>query len=208
MDIRAFRNIVFDFDGVIADSNVIKEENIRRSAETFCDQEKLDKFLEYFVGNNGTPREGKVLKFFDEKTSAAILDRYSKLNVETLNETDMVNGFMNFLDIVIELDCTRYVISGGDQSEVEAVLKYWNIADKFDGIYGGPRTKEEHVSSLNLEGKTMFIGDSQKDFEVAQEFGMDFIFMYGYTQFKNWKNFFEDKHSVHITRDFETLLHQ
>ena len=148
------------------------------------------------------------LKFFDEKTSVTILDRYSKLNAETLNAVGMTNGFIKFLDVVVEAGPARYVISGGDQSEVKAVLKYWNITDKFDGIYGGPRTKEEHISVLSLEGKTLFIGDSQKDFEVAQQFGMDFIFIYGYTQFENWKEFFKDKQDVGIAHDFEALLYQ
>ena len=71
---------------------------------------------------------------------------------------------------------------------------------------GGPKTKEENLEATKLIGETLFIGDSVKDYEVAINYGFDFIFVYGYTQFVTWQNFFNDKNILLSIKNFDDLV--
>jgi len=56
-----------------------------------------------------------------------------------------------------------------------------------------------------LSGKTLYIGDSRLDYEVAKKFQYDFIFMTDYTQFTQWKDFFGDKPDVKIINNLSVI---
>ena len=61
--LNKYKSVIFDFDGVILDSNNIKKESIREAAFGILSQQKLNEFVTYFTDNNGIPREGKIAKF-------------------------------------------------------------------------------------------------------------------------------------------------
>ena len=73
VDYGKYRNIIFDFDGVVVDSNFIKSECIYLASLKYCNSDYHTDFVNFFTHNNGVPREIKISKYFDIETSNKIL---------------------------------------------------------------------------------------------------------------------------------------
>ncbi|CAM9946317.1 unnamed protein product [Chrysoparadoxa australica] len=196
-------HLVLDVDGVLLDSNEVKENAIRQSAKPFTNATKLDEFVEYYTSLNGVPREIKVEFFFGVNTEETkqILATYNEFLSKALLEVSLTKGAKTLLD-QFHGNCPIHAVSGGAQDEVKHVLSEKGIAHYFDNICGGPTSKSDHLKQLDLKGEVTFVGDSQHDYEVATEYGFQFVFLHGYTQFDTWKEFFQPKKDVKI---FNTL---
>lgn len=204
---KAYKSLILDVDGVLFDSNTIKHENIREAVNGFADNKLKEDFLDYFISNNGFPREGKIEKFFGAGTteSNSILTKYNKLNAETLLEAKMT---------IQALDCLKYwsknariwALSGGDENEVKALFDKNNISQFFTGIHGGPTKKKNHIIEFDLSEPCLYVGDSQVDYETAKLVDCDFAFMYRYTQFDKWKEFFRDKTEVILIENLSHII--
>jgi phosphoglycolate phosphatase-like HAD superfamily hydrolase len=74
---------------------------------------------------------------------------------------------------------------------------------------GSPMTKDviirDFIRNNLLYGKTVYFGDSRLDYEVALKFGFDFVFLYGYTEFKYWKDYCQSNKIIAF-KDFNDLL--
>lgn len=202
----SYQNIIFDFDGVIVDSNGTKKKCIEFATKEVCTAQKLDSFVDYFIQNNGIPREKKIDVFFQDDDASNILQRYNKCLEAMLDTINLTNGIANFLELMNFYKKDMYILSGGDKKEVDNLINKLLSKEIFISVMGGPKTKEENLESLALSGKTLFIGDSRKDYEIAEKYSFDFIFMYGYTQFHEWKDFFKDKSVTSSIKDFTTLI--
>ena len=98
LHINIYSNIIFDCDGVILDSNKIKERNIYKVSSKYLFESKLTEFIEYFNSNPGIPREGKIEKYIHNKSTITnILKEYNSLNLESLKTANLVNGVKNFI---------------------------------------------------------------------------------------------------------------
>ncbi|MBI1305683.1 MAG: HAD hydrolase-like protein [Bacteroidetes bacterium] len=189
---------ILDVDGVIFDSNHLKMENIRLAATPFVNSEKeLDEFVSYFVSNNGSPREGKIELFFGKgsEKSEALLQSYNSINANNLKSVNFTEGAYEFIEKnfgKVEL----MALSGGLETEVRALFEEKGISKYFNKILGGPKTKKEHLSLEKPKGACVYFGDSRLDFESAQYIDARFVFIYGYTQFNNWQQYFADKKNV------------
>jgi phosphoglycolate phosphatase-like HAD superfamily hydrolase len=206
-DPSAYDQIVFDCDGVLFASNGVKAANIRAAAARFCDGPTVDGFVEYFTANNGVPREVKIHTFFDDPTKQVeILAEYNRLNAATLPGLDPEPAAVQFLDACAALDVPIYLLSGGDTSELEAVLGSAGLTHRFVAIMGGPADKSSHLERLALRDRTCFFGDSKHDHEIAERFGFDFVFVSRHTQFRGWREYFQGRPQVRTIPDFEALL--
>ncbi len=201
-----YDNIVLDFDGVIVDSNHTKQRCIQFASEDICDLKKQDDFVSYFVQNNGVPREYKINIFFKEEDAIKVLSRYNECLKNTLYKIEPTKGVREFLDLLKFYKKNIHILSGGDGAEVSTLVDKFFQEELFSSIMCGPKTKEENLDEIRLSGKTLFIGDSLKDYEVANKYGFDFIFMYGYTQFEEWNEFFKDKNILMTIKDFSVLV--
>ena len=52
LKISEYDIIIFDFDGVILDSNKIKERNIRKVMSCYLDNARVNEFVNYFIATN------------------------------------------------------------------------------------------------------------------------------------------------------------
>jgi phosphoglycolate phosphatase-like HAD superfamily hydrolase len=178
-----YKTILLDFDGVISDSNSFKALNIFKAARRFVTEEAASQFRDYFVANNGVPREKKIFGYFSDKEQAqAILDEYNSLN-KKLSEAKLTLGLKEFLEK--NKSCTFIVLSGGDTREIINYLKDHGIESYFSDVLGGPETKEEHMKKKPLS-HAVFFGDTMYDHNIAEKFNLDFIFVYGYTSETDW----------------------
>lgn len=181
-----YQTYIFDFDGVIADSNAIKEKAINKSVDNFTEKETRQKFLEFFIANNGIPREIKVNKFFSKNISEKILSEYSKILKKELRKVNLIKGVKDF--IVSLEDKDLYILSGGDKREITDILEEKKIKNYFKKVLAGPEKKDKNFLEINKKGKIIFFGDSAIDYQLAKENNLDFIFLYGATSMKNWEN--------------------
>lgn len=179
--INSYDIVVFDFDGIIVDSNEIKKESITLATERNSSKEKALTFTKYFVSNNGIPRKIKIEKFFNKKISAKILKDYNKILEEKESE---INVNPEFLEILSKIKIKKIILSGGERNEIERLLDQNSLANKFDLILSAPKTKNENLKCANLTGKILFIGDSRIDYEVSLNNNLDFIFYAKFTQEK------------------------
>ncbi|MCK9162308.1 MAG: HAD hydrolase-like protein [Arcobacteraceae bacterium] len=200
-----YDNIIFDFDGVIIDSNFIKEKCISQASKNYAQKDYHNNFIEYFTKNNGIPRELKIAKFFSKDEAKQIQIDYENCLFQYLNNLELTAGLVDFLYLLKFHNIKPYILSGAPTNEIYSILKIKKIDTYFVEIFGGPRTKEANLQKFAKIEKTLFIGDSQIDYEVADKFKFDFIFMYGYTQFDTWKEFFKDKKILMSIKDFSTL---
>jgi phosphoglycolate phosphatase-like HAD superfamily hydrolase len=201
-----YDNIIFDFDGVVVDSNLIKEKCISEASKKFCEKNYHLQFVEYFVRNNGIPREVKINNYFPKSNATQILEKYNRYLSKQLDDVQLTKGLMSLIVFLNSCHKKLYVLSGGEQTEVINILKQKKIENFFCCVMGGPKTKEENLDENHIEGKAIFMGDSLKDYQVAEKYGFDFIFMYGYTQFKDWEQFFRNKNILMSLQDFTDLV--
>ncbi|MFT6443035.1 MAG: beta-phosphoglucomutase-like phosphatase (HAD superfamily) [Salibacteraceae bacterium] len=194
-----FNGIILDVDGVLLDSNLLKEENIRAAAAPFTTSEKLTEFLDYFTGLNGVPREMKVEHFFgnNTETSKKILCDYGERNAHSLNSVKETEGSLDFLKYWNNLK-PMWAVSGGAQEEVRKTLQTKQMDLYLEIIYGGPSSKADNIKKIKNSQNFIFFGDSKHDHEVALEFNMEFVFLTKYTQFNDWQAYFSQYPEVEI----------
>lgn len=198
-----YRQILLDFDGVVCDSNSIKGGNIFEAAKSFVDEDVALKFSNYFTANNGVPRDIKINHFFPDAVLAKnILEKYEELN-SNLSNAPLVPGIVRFLEI--NKDAEIIIVSGGVEKEIRQYLQENGIEKYISRVLSGPATKEQNLETVTINKSCVFIGDSRHDYEVAQQFFVDFIFIYGYTQFHQWQTF-SFAGNVLKFKDFDQLI--
>lgn len=203
---RDYDHVVFDCDGVLFDSNRIKESNIRDATRAVIDDEgTVERFVSFFTGNNGVPREAKIRAHFESEAVAdAILKGYNSLNESSVTTLTLLPDARRVLSALAEGDVRLHVLSGGDEREVRRLLDANEVGHLFANICGGPIAKAAHLERLNLKGSVCYFGDSKLDYEVALAFGFDFVFLYRYTQFVGWKDYFRGG-AVRVEADFSFI---
>lgn len=189
--INNYKNIIFDFDGTIAHTNDIKKLSIKKAVAPYCSKVFLEEFIDYFTHNNGLPREEKINKFFDKNNCKQILKEYNSL----LSEVKKVQLTIGVKDFINKIEKTHklFILSGGDKQEIINILDYHNITSKFDAIYTAPKNKYDNIKNIETANKTLYFGDSIIDYEISKIFNCDFVFIYGYTQFDGWKEYYKNK---------------
>ncbi len=186
---------IFDCDGVILDSNSIKNHAFRDALKGE-DEELINEFIEYHKKNGGVSRYEKFNYFFKnmkklkqpENDIKMTLEKFSKIVEKKLIDSKYVPGFNNFLMKIVNDNKKLYVVSGGDQEELKKVFSKKNIYKYFEEVLGSPTSKEkntEFVKNLN-SNKGIFFGDSKLDFLCAKKFNLDFVFV---KRFSEWEDF-------------------
>ena len=202
---KNYKTILFDCDGVILDANKLKSCAFFDVASNYSipaahelvlyNQEyggvsRHQKF-EYFIRNI-------LPKYTNEKPDhSKLVKKFAKFVRQGLLECEVTPHLQNFAS---RFPKSKFaVVSGGDQSELRNVFSTRNISKYFSGgIWGNPATKyeiiENHFSMLD-SNLTLFIGDSELDYKVAQYYGFDFIFVSALSECKDWMKFVE-KNSI------------
>lgn len=178
--------VIFDFDGVIAESFDIKTNAFRKlfSKETKDAEEAI---IKYHVQNGGVSRLEKfkyiyqnILKreLTEEKFKALCRD-FSNLVMDEVVKCPYVKGAREFLEEGYK-KFKFYVVSGTPQFEMEEIIKRKNIAAYFRKIYGSPPEKTISVKDiLTTEGllgeDAVYIGDALSDYEAAVVNSVKFI---------------------------------
>lgn len=215
---------LFDCDGVILQSNKIKSEAMYQVAlhfsqkilgdtEDTCLAENIAiKYQQHHMENAGVTRFLKFRYLFEtlleqteyEHEYQQTLTLFGHLCVEKLIQCSPTKGVEDFLTSIDKTQ-HKYIISAGTESELNHVFSKNNLAQYFQAIYGGPRTKSEifaDVLARYPNAKPLYFGDALADHIVAQEYDVDFVFVSDYTEFKGWQEYFAQYPKVEIIQDF------
>ncbi len=206
-----YRVWIFDCDGVLLDSNQVKTRAFHALALPYG-EEVARALVDLHRRTGGVSRFVKVRQLHEEllegpvdeaKVQADIV-RYGELCREGLARCAVLPGVRAFLD---RIEGPRYVVSGGLQEEVEEALTRHGL--RFDGIFGSPRKKDAIFAELQERGllrEAVYFGDSRYDHEVAERFGVDFVFVDGVSEFHDADAYFASRPIRARIRDFRELL--
>ncbi len=179
------RLIIFDFDGVIAESIAMKAEAFR---ETFSFvPEHQDKIVQYHLDNGGMSRYAKFRYIYREilcqkltgEQEQRLGDRYAGLVREKMYTIPLVPGATELLIAWSRL-LPLYIVSATPEEEMLMIAEKRGLADYFAGIYGSPRPKADCIRNILGEngispGEALFVGDAPQDLQAAVETGVRFI---------------------------------
>mgnify|MGYP001177700692 CR=1 FL=1 len=197
-------NIIFDFDGVILDSNNVKTVAFKNISKRFgeCESNAL---VNYHIKNGGVSRFLKIKWFVENilktKNEDLIRDLVEEYGNEVSKSFESCAFRTNLFQLKKKLRGTKWSIaSGGKQDEIVNLLEKKSLLEIFDnGIYGSPTPKMEIVKKTifntesNEKNKFVLIGDSFYDYECAKENGIKFIFASDWSDIKKPKDIFKNK---------------
>ena len=215
MNLNQYKTIIFDCDGVILNSNEIKTQAFYDVARVYG-HKSAQRLKEYHIKNGGISRYEKFEYLFtnilqrpiDAQEFKKLLSNFSKEVNKALLICEIAENIKKLRDKTKK--SKWLVVSGGDQIELREIFKKREITDYFDGgIFGSPDAKNEIIESKLESGlitvPALFIGDSRYDFFVSTNAELDFIFINGWTEVSDWKQFvFENK--IVTVRQIDDLI--
>lgn len=199
MDLKHYKTLVFDCDGVVLDSNQLKTEAYYRVAVAFgANNQQAQALVDYHIRLGGISRFIKFRYFLDEimhqpvtdDAMATLLESFAEEIHRELLACEIAPGLMELRELTRH---TRWMlVSGGDQTELRGLFAERGIDELFDaGIFGSPDNKdvilEREIANGNLMQPALFFGDSQYDHEASRRAGLDFIFVSYWTELRDWQ---------------------
>jgi len=210
--------IIFDFDGVLVDSN-----KIRRNTyfDIFPENGKRDEIVEEALKASKTKtrwgliedilirlKENNLIDYNDlEQATKEYVDRYSRITEEKVSQAPEIKGSEESLRRLSE-KYPLFIVSGTTQESLDIVINNRNLNSYFKQVLGtkqGQRSKIDLIDSIlqrfSLDPKQIvYVGDGKEDLEVAKHYEMDFVGVI------NEKNGFEDRIDImYKIRDLENL---
>ena len=195
-DLNKYKSIVFDCDGVVLNSNRIKTDAFYDVTVMFG-AELAGQFRKYHTVNGGISRHEKFKYFFTNILKREylkselddLIEKYSIIVSSKLRECEVVEGLNEFRDRT--KDVKWHIVSGGDQEELRYIFEEKKMKSYFDGgIFGSPDDKisilQREIDDNNISLPALFLGDSKYDFIAASTVGLDFMFIYQWTELENW----------------------
>jgi phosphoglycolate phosphatase-like HAD superfamily hydrolase len=181
-----YHYIIFDFDGVLVESNEIRFNGFRKLFKDYP-QDQVERLVSYAKANGGISRYKKIAYFFSEirlepisdKSVNKWADQYSKLVEQDIVEAQSVEGSLEFLGKYVD-HFDFAIVSGSDQAELRRICKKRKIDHFFKSILGSPVEKKDNIavllSDLNWQrNKSIYVGDSNNDLEAAKANNLDFV---------------------------------
>ena len=185
---------IFDFDGVICDSNNLKTRCLKEAVLKNIHNLAANDFEKHHKLNGGISRYVKFRRITDKYNcpkntyDSLIADTSEFLNKEykKLKMVDKAEHVFKKLDNNNE---KLFIASGGNEFEIRELCDNWLITRYFEGIYGSPRKKLEICNEIRrryLNHKINMYGDSKYDYECAANINASFTFISEFADSKIW----------------------
>ncbi len=180
------KTIIFDFDGVLVESNSIKTEAFGALFKGKCSDEQHRQIVQHHIDNLGVSRYKKFVHIYrgilGKDIGQVELDElsrsFSELVVERVVEAQAVRGVMDFLRNNTKYRC--FVVSATPHVEINRIVRLRSMEKYFEGIYGSPREKDALINDIQRSGRdpaetVVYIGDGMNDYRAATKCGVHFI---------------------------------
>lgn len=178
--------LLLDFDGVVLDSALLKEQVFRALiAERI--PEHVEAAMAYFWEHGGTSRLDKfrwiwrhlVAEPLSEPQVAEMGGVFVARAIEQVVSCRYIAGAREFLERHAA-DTACYVISGTPRDELRAIVAARGMDHFFRGVFGSPANKTEigkRILGTNgyQPGRVWFVGDATTDRDAARALGVGFI---------------------------------
>jgi phosphoglycolate phosphatase-like HAD superfamily hydrolase len=224
IDLKKYKTIVFDCDGVVLNSNQTKIDAYFAVAKKMGGTDaQAQAFVDHHVAKGSFPRNGKTEYYLTEivkqPVTEAIMQQYMQAFEDVLDVTLMQCEIATGLGALkAATPQTRWMLlSGGDQAELRRIfprrfIKDQNLAQLFEaGIFGGPDKKDEvlarEIANGNLQLPALFVGDSKYDHQAASRAGLDFVFLSAWTEVRDWQAYCAE-HNITVLDNIAHLLAQ
>ncbi|WP_339113247.1 hypothetical protein [Thioclava sp. GXIMD2076] len=214
-----YSTLVFDCDGVILNSNVVKTDAFRSAALPYGEA-AAEALVEYHISRGGISRYEKFRYFLE-----VIVPQYSSC-VDGPGLDQLLEDYASFVrsglmecEVAPALDTLRQrlpntpwmVASGGAQGELREVFAERRLSEYFDaGIFGSPDAKvdilQREIASGNIRLPAVLLGDSKYDFQAACECGLDFIFVSNWSEVSDWREW-SQKEGFKVVSSLNSLMH-
>ena len=178
--------LIFDFDGVIAESVQVKTNAFAKLYSNYG-KKIVAKVTQHHEENGGMSRY-KKFKYYhcnflnislDTEEINNLADRFSNLVKHEVINAPYVTGSLNF----IKNNHTKYkqfISTGTPTNEIKYILKKRKINNYFLDTYGSPQEKVSHIENIKDKyslrpNEMIFFGDSRSDMEAAINSKVKFI---------------------------------
>ena len=184
------RHLFLDFDGVLVDSNSIKTEAFFELATKFFSTQAAKARVDNHQKNPGGSRFTKLAWLLSNYRPGQPSLNQSELESEfsslVLEKIRAANRTPELASLLRDSNYVSHILSAAPSTEIIELVESFGWEDPFESrIHGSPETKAEHLYKLeklvNLE-TSIFVGDASTDFEVAQQFGMPFVFVSNWSE--------------------------
>ena len=197
MPLHRYASLVFDCDGVVLDSNRLKTEAFGQAAAAYG-PEAARAMVDHHVAHGGVSRYAKFAHFLDRIVPQvapgrdgpgleALLEAYAAGVREGLATCAVAEGLEALRALTPGV--RWLIVSGGDQAELREVFAARGLAEMFDGgIFGSPDTKDailaRELAAGTVRRPALFVGDSRLDHEAAGRAGHDFVYVSGWSEWR------------------------
>lgn len=193
MDKEKIKTILWDFDGVIMNSNEIRDKGFLEVLKSFPENE-VEQLMAFHQENGGLSRYVKFRYFFEEVRGGKVTEsevqewanKFSDIMLSLLiNKELLIEETIEFIKANYR-NYDMHIVSGSDGNELNKICDGIGISEYFNSIQGSPTPKNTLVKDIiDNEGynrkECLLIGDSVNDFEAADSNG---IFFLGYNNKK------------------------
>jgi phosphoglycolate phosphatase-like HAD superfamily hydrolase len=205
---------IFDCDGVILDSNVLKVKAMREAllALPFTTELLVTQCVDYFSNNFGKSRFHHVSHFLDNILNIDEVNRaYVERKILTVFSSQCRTLYLtaeltpNFLAFIESLPGRKYVASGSEQSELREVFKNRGLDKYFIEVYGSPTKKSELIKNIiatESDATKVMIGDAISDFEASKENNIDFICYVPYSNVPTCMKLLAKEHKFEVIENW------
>lgn len=182
-------NIVFDFDGVLVNS----ERLVKKSMQKAFDLHGLilsDKDFMPFVGRHKEKDHVEILKIcgYNEEKFNSLLTKYYEIKDELFEKNLAPNeGTKELLDYLVSKNYKLYICSSSGKEYIENTLNRFNLESYFIEVFGdgtvenpkpAPDIYLHALDKMGLNPKdTLVIEDSLYGLEAAYRAGLDVILL-------------------------------
>jgi len=204
--------IIFDFDGVLADSVDVKTKAFAKLFESYGPR-IVKKVIHHHKENGGMSRFDKFQYYFSEfikeplseEDMGKLSQEFSNLVVQKVVEASEIKGASKFLiENYIKVPC--FVNSATPQDEIRVIVKRRGWHSFFKEILGSPQTKIQNLEfiletyQLNPQ-KCIFLGDAISDYKAAMALNVNF---FGISE-NEFSPLVKYANAIHWGKDFDNV---
>ena len=181
-----YKNIIFDFDGVLAESHHIKTNAFYKLYEKY-DKVIAEKVVEHHKANSGMSRYAKLPYYhkeflnieLSEKEFNEVSNNFSDLVVKDVINSEEVPGASWFLK-KYNNSSNYWIVSATPTDEINVIISKRGMLDYFISVCGSPEKKSFIVKNIIYKNKlntndTVFLGDAMSDYKAAMDNNINFI---------------------------------
>ena len=189
--------IIFDYDGVIAESVNVKTEAFAELYKPYG-TDIVQKVIKHHEANGGVSRYEKfkiyhkkyLIEDIDQLKVDELANKFSNLVLQKVIDSPYVAGVYDFISSNYQ-KYDFHISTGTPSDEIETILKKKSLRIFFNEVYGSPEKKDSHVKKiLKIHGyknsEVVFIGDALSDRDAAKN--NDIYFIGRYTTVEEIKN--------------------